>query len=280
MRLSVSNLALPENSDEYWRSSRDAGVEGIEVAPTRIAAWDQLSGKRLEAYRSMLAYNGLVVSSLQAIFYGVPDIALLQDKAAFDRMHDHLRVVAEIGASLGAGVVVFGAPKQRSRGEMSAADAFRLGAERLAILAETMGKSGLAIGLEPVPSTYNGDFLPTWQEVDAMVRHVDHPALRVHLDTGCVLLGDGDIAEAITSTRDLLVHFHIAEPMLTGFDAPQADHAKAAMQLDEIAYLGWLAIEMLEQKPDPFAALEKAVEFAMSKYFAGSREEGAQGQIA
>lgn len=265
MRLSISNLALPDGYTD-WTRLREAGVEGVEVAPTRIAAWDELNRGRVEAFRRTLTDSGLVVSSLQAIFFGVPDIALLEEPASFNLMKEHMKRVGEVGALLGAKVAVFGAPKQRSRGKKTEQDAFDLGAERLQQLAEILHKHGLVIGLEPVPSAYNGDFLTIWQDVDAMVRYVDHPALKVHLDTGCVFLGEGRIAEAIAETHDVLAHFHIAEPLLTGFSTPTAEHAESALALIEANYRGWLAIEMLRQESNPLAAVAQAIEFATCAY--------------
>ena len=102
------------------------------------------------------------------------------------------------------------------------------------------------LGLEPVPPAYGGDFLTPWQECLAMVRAVDHPGLRLHLDTGCVLLGGGAIAEAVRAGAPWLAHFHAAEPQLGFFGAPVADHVAAAEALIGAGYTGWVSIEMRE----------------------------------
>jgi len=242
------------------------GLRGVEVAPTRIAPWGELSPSRLAAYGTMLNAMGLSVAALQSILFNVPDISLLGDKASFDRLLDHLRRVAGVATVLGAQVAVFGSPRQRARGEMSAETAFLLGTERLHACAQVyMSEAGGTIGLEPVPAHYGGDFLCTAQEVTAMVHVVDHPGLRLHLDTGCVMLGSGCIASAITEGRDILAHFHIAEPDLGEFGAPLVDHAAASQALLAANYAGWRSIEMREV-PDWQTACETAVRFALSTY--------------
>jgi sugar phosphate isomerase/epimerase len=269
MKLALSNLAIPADvGDEVYRSLREIGVEGIEVAPTRIAPWEDLSPARLADFRNALAGNGFAISSLQAILFGVPDVALLEDEARFRSLADHMERVADIAADLGGSVAVFGSPRQRARGELSKPEAFELGRERFGILASKMYAKGVVIGLEPVPAAYGGTFLETWQEADEMVRAVDHPGLRLHLDTGCVLLGGGDIAQAVMECTDVLSHFHIAEPKLASFDDPAAEHDAAAKALRAAKYRGWVAIEMLEVKNHPVDAVMNAARFACARYLA------------
>ncbi len=268
MRLALSNLAYPAVTAEGLLPRLAAmGLTGIEVAPTRLAPWDALSDGALRGHRGMLAGMGLCVSSLQAILFGAEGVALLGEAASFERLVSHLARVAEVGAVLGASVAVLGAPRQRARGALAAEEAFRLGAERLRRAAETMqAGGGPVLGLEPVPAAYGGDFLETWQEALAMVRAVDHPWLRLHLDTACVHLGGGDIAEAVAAGIDELAHFHLAEPKLVPFDAPRADHAGAAAALTRVGYGGWLSIEMMERAEDPEGAAVEAVTFALAIY--------------
>lgn len=267
MRLAISNLAFPANLQAAdWAELSRRGVEGIEVAPTRLGGWETLSEERLKEFRRQLAEHRLVVSSLQAILFNVPGVQLLGGNSEFHALKNHMHRIGSIAAALGARVAVFGAPKQRSKGELSDHDAFKLGVDRFRELADVCSQYDIVIGLEPVPAAYAGDFLPTWQDVARMVDEVQSPHLRVHLDTACVLLGGGDIAVAIAETSKSLAHFHIAEPKLTNFTNPVSEHAAAAQALDESGYDGWLSIEMME---DPDAAFEhalSAVDFARRTY--------------
>lgn len=265
MRLALSNLAVPPGTP--LASLHGLGLDGLEVAVTRIAPWDALTQAALEAYRAEAADAGLAISSLQALLFGTTGLSLLGDSAAFAAMEAHLRRVSEMAAVLGATIGVFGSPRNRLRGEMPAAEAWALGRERLARLAAAVSQAGFSLGLEPVPPVYGGDFLTKADEVIRMVAEVDHPGLRVHLDTGCVTLGGGSIAAAIASSGAALGHFHIAEPKLGPFDTPLPGHQAAAAALRDAGYGGWLAIEMLEQPGDPMAAVRRAAGFARETYF-------------
>jgi len=265
-RFALSNLAWPMDDEGALETLAEAGLNGVEVALTRIAPWEALDRQALVTYRNQLESHGLAAPSLQALLFGVEGVSLLGDEDAFERMVVHLSRVARCGEQLGAKIAVFGSPRQRSRGALSHEDAFELGASRFLRLAQTMNEAGMALGMEPVPKHYGGDFLTTADAVLAMVQAVNHPGLRQHLDTGCVLLGGGDIRQAIRDGADALGHFHIAEPDLVGFDAPQADHAGAAQALAEINYQGWLSIEMLQAKDGATAAALSALDFAQRTY--------------
>jgi sugar phosphate isomerase/epimerase len=267
MRLAVSNLAWPAPQDDAaFRLLTSLGVQGVEVAPTKLAPWNALTATQLSEFRSRLAAAGLVVSSLQAILYGLDQPQLLGDERQFLLMRDHVKKVADIGAQLGGQALVFGSPRNRVRGAGADRDIWRIARDRLRILAETAAAGGTIIGIEPVPAAYGGDFLGSWRDVLKMVQDVDHAGVRVHLDTACVMLGGDSIGEAVTATKDWLAHFHAAEPQLAPFDAPVSDHRAAAAALKAAHYDKWISIEMREQPDDPLAAVSKAVRAVQRLY--------------
>lgn len=267
MRLAVSNLAWPARQDNAaFDLLASLGVQGVEVAPTKLAPWNELTATHLSEFRNKLGSAGLVVSSLQAILYGLDRPQLLGDEAQFQLMRDHLTMVADIAARLGGRAMVFGSPRNRLRGITADGDAWRIARDRLRIIAENVANAGAVVGIEPVPAAYGGDFLGSWRDVLRMVQDVDHAGVRVHLDTACVMLGGDSIDEAVIAAKDCLTHFHAAEPQLVSFYAPVADHAAAAVALKTAHYDGWISIEMREQPEDPLAAVSQAVRTVQHLY--------------
>lgn len=267
MKLSVSNLAFPiEKRPATYRLLAAAGLHGVEVAPTRVQPWEDMSARAGEEERSVIEDAGLQVSSLQAIFYGLPSLQLLGDSAAFESMCEHTARLGEYANALGAKVAVFGAPAHRNRGSTDEDRAFNLAAIRFRRLGDALSGSGLVLGIEPIPLSYKGDFLQSATEVERMVRMVDHPNIRLHLDTGCVMLGGGNIGDAIRSGADVLAHFQAAEPDLGGFENPRSPHTEAGRALLDSGYLGWVAIEMLEQGPDELGSIYQAASVCRLAY--------------
>lgn len=271
-RLALSNLAwLPEQDAEIVPKLADLGVQGIEVAPTRLGDWAALTPAILIAYRNRLADCGLSISSLQAVLFGVEGAQLLGTDAEFSTFRNHLSRVLEIGQVLGAEVAVFGSPRNRLLNGLSPAAAQQRAIERLSLLAPAFSDAGMVLGIEPVPAYYGGEFLSRADDIAALVAQVDAPAIRLHLDTGCVHLGGDDIGSMVTRHHAVLAHFHIAEPDLAGFAAPVTDHAGAAAALSATGYARWLSIEMKPQQPQMKTAIEQAIEHAFKVYWASSQ---------
>lgn len=271
MRLSVSNLAWPADMESAALDTLGAlGVSGIEVAPTRLAPWPDLTPARLISAAARYRDSGLQVSSLQAVLFGCPGMQLLGDQAAFEAMRVHLRCVAGMAATLGAQVLVFGAPKNRLRGDLKPDIANACAAERFRMLADATGAEGVTIAIEPVPEAYGGDFLQTAPDICTMVATAGHPFLKVHLDTACVTLGGGNIEQAIQLAGTDLCHFHAAQPGLTDFNEPIPAHAIAGVALAASGYNHWVAIEMLPECNAPLEAVEIAIRTVRSLYQFGS----------
>jgi len=260
MKFGVSNLAWSSaQEDRAFGFLAAAGYEGVEVAPSRIADWSELTLARLDAFRRKCEAAGLTVPSLQAIFFGRPDAQLLKDDSAFEAMRSHVDKIGGVGAALGAKVAVFGAPRNRSRGETPREEAFGLAVDRLRQLGDVLAPSGVALGIEPVPVYYGADFIEHVDQVVALVDACGHPFIRLHLDCACIALSGDDVPAAIVRYAGQSAHYHAAEPDLGPFSAPRCDHKAAAVALRASGYDGWVVIEMREQAEDDLTALRVAL---------------------
>jgi D-psicose/D-tagatose/L-ribulose 3-epimerase len=234
LRLAVSNLAWPPGEDaEALGILAGLDVQGVEVAPARMRCPPA-------EYRNRVADAGLDVCALQGIMFGRPELQLFGEMWP---LKDHFERMGDIAREIGAGVMVFGAPSNRRRRDISLDDAWIRAAGVFGILADAT--QGVIIGLEPIPRSYGCDFLTDWFSVWAMVRAVNHPNLRVHLDTACVTLAGGSVGEAVRDSKP--VHFHASQPAMEAFGTPLPEHQEAATALHAINYQGWVTIEMLEQ---------------------------------
>ena len=263
-RLACSNIAWPaELDDRAFALLVTNGFTGIELAPTRIwPDWQGMTTESARAYRTRIEDAGLVVSSLQSILFARPDLQLFGDAAP---LTEHLRNCADIAVELGARSLVFGAPKNRLRGALSMEDAMSIATERIGSVAQHYADRGVCLAIEANPTDYGCDFMTDSSQSSELVRRVDSPGVRLHLDTACMWLAKEDVQAAITSNSDILSHFHISEPQLGNFESPQPCHATAAAALEGSGYTGWAAVEM-RPTPDPIASLTKALRHAREVY--------------
>lgn len=267
MTLAISNIAWSADEDAEvlsWLTGQ--GVLGIEIAPTRIwPGWTGASPAAAAGLRDKLAEQGLHVPALQAALFDRPGLLLFGDVLTRRDLVTHLALVASLAGALGAGAIVFGAPRNRDRGTLSHGEAMRAARDTLRAIGDACAAAGTSLCLEPNPPEYGCNFLTTWQEAAEMVALVDHPGVGLHLDTACIHLAGGDAAAAIAACGADMRHFHISEPALSGFAAPHLDHARIGAALRASPYSGAFSIEMRRQTPI-LPALDAALSVARAHY--------------
>ncbi|MEX0833807.1 MAG: sugar phosphate isomerase/epimerase family protein [Actinomycetota bacterium] len=266
MRLAVSNIAwTPDEADRAIRLLSELGVPGLEIAPTMLwPDWEGASRVNAEEYRRALNDSGLICSSLQAVLYGRPDLQLFGDDQQKRDLADHLTMVAELARSLGAGVVVLGAPKNRRRGELPADAAFETAVKFFSDVGGFYEERGVTLCIEPNPPEYDCDFITDAEEGIRLVKAVGSSGFGLHLDAGALILAHDD-GSGITKGASVLRHFHISQPSLSGFGSPRPEHHDLAHSLFDIGFSGWRSIEMRR----PGRGLEhvrEAVTFARGTY--------------
>ncbi|MBF2028577.1 MAG: sugar phosphate isomerase/epimerase [Oscillatoriales cyanobacterium C42_A2020_001] len=245
MKLSISNIAWTEETDaEVLSLLASEGVSAIEVAPTRIwAEWD-ISPEAGDRYRQTLQSQGLVCSSLQAILFKKPDLKVFGTPEQRAALVEHLKKVADLAAVLGAKPMVFGAPKNRDRGNMDEKTALHHATELFAEVGDYCAQKGVCLCLEPNPVDYGCNFITNSQQGAQLVRLVNSPGFRLHLDAAGMYLAGEDIPQAIEAAADVLAHFHVSEPNLGSFAEPKVNHSAIARTLQAIGWNRWVTIEM------------------------------------
>lgn len=271
MKLAVSNIAWPTTADAAVADMLVAeGVAAVEVAPTKV--WPQpteATDAELDAYRAFWEGRGLPIVSAQSLLFGRPELTLFDDAATLARTLDYLTSVIRVCARLGAGPLVFGSPKNRRRGMLPIADATSIAVEFFGQLADIAAREGAIVALEANPPEYGADFVTSAPEALELVRAVNHPGLRLHLDAACMTLA-GDDATIIAAGRAELCHYHASEPMLAPLGAGSSvPHAALAESLRAVGYDGFVSVEMREPAPFAVESLRDAVRFARNAYGLG-----------
>jgi D-psicose/D-tagatose/L-ribulose 3-epimerase len=269
MRLAVSNIAWPREQDAAVADVlRELGVAGIEVAPTKV--WPRPLDATLPEvadYRAAWAARGFEVVAAQALLFGRPDLTLFESEEALRQTHEYLSGVIQRCARLGAVPLVFGSPKNRRVGDRPRAEAWAIAVEFFADLAEIAETEGTCVVMEANPPEYGADFVTRAAEAVELVRAVNHPGFRLHLDTGCMTLANDPIADTFDAGFALLRHFHVSEPNL---DPPgtsgRVDHAAFAVELRRRGYGHWVSLEMREPHPFTLDGLAEAVRRVQQVY--------------
>jgi sugar phosphate isomerase/epimerase len=170
-------------------------------------------------------------------------------------------------ARLGAGALVFGSPKNR-RIECTPANIARdIAVDFFGQLADVAAAAGTTIVLEANPPDYGADFIVRAAEAIDLVQAVNHPGLRLHLDTGCMLLAGDPVARTLDDGFSLIRHFHVSEPKLgPPGSSGRIDHEAFAGELRGRGYAGWVSLEMREPVPFSIGGLTDSIRWMLDRY--------------
>ena len=267
MKIAVSNIAWPAELDEsVFAFLAASGVEGIEVAPTRVwPQWEGIDRASVQAFRRAVESHGLRISSLQSILFQKPELRLFAGDPERQALNEHLRRCADLAADLGAECMVFGAPRNRDRGSISEPCAFEIAARFFAGAGAYCSERGVCLAFEANPAEYQCNFVTDSAAAAKLVKAVGSEGFRLHLDTACLRLASENAGSAIIENAGILRHFHASEPYLADYSPPVAAHVEAAAALRSVHYDHWAALEMRAEEP-ALPALREAVRYVRATY--------------
>jgi sugar phosphate isomerase/epimerase len=239
--------------DKAFALAAECGYTGIEIAPFTIEnhVTDIPSARRTEI-RRLAEKNGLRMVGLhwllaytKGLHLTSPDLAVRKKTAVY------LGELARFCADLGGKLLVFGSPKQRNllegvsydQGVKYAVEVFR---EALPVLE----KLDVTLAIEPLsPKTTN--FIRTAAEGVALIKEIGSPRCRLILDCNAMATEETPIPELVRRHRSLLTHFHANDPNSMGPGFGDLDFVPIFRALREIAYRGWVSVEVFNYKPGP-----------------------------
>ena len=184
MKLAISNIAWETHNDPLvLRKLSELNINGIEIAPTKIwPNWKGASQQSAEIYKKQMADQGFQIPAMQAILFGKPELQLF-DNDTHKSFLEHIKLVSDLAVGFGAKVLVFGAPKNRKRGQLATSDAMEIATEILAKAGEICHANQCCLGLEHNPVEYGCDFITNASDARQLVDIINHPGVQLHIDS-------------------------------------------------------------------------------------------------
>lgn len=257
IRLAVSNIALPAfTHDAELARLGDFGLEGLEVAPSRVwrDTWDGLTARMVSEYRRIVESAGLRVVGLHSLFYDQPSLGLFKPAALRARTLDFLVHLSAMCRDLGGKTLIYGSAPARARGALPEKAAVGETVNFLGELTRRIEDHGTCFCFEPLGPD-EADFINSALDALAIVKAVDHAALRVQLDAKALIANQEARIETFRAVAPYLVHFHANDPGLGVLGGTGAvDHAALGAMLGNIGYDGYVSIEQrMLSEDDPLA---------------------------
>lgn len=266
MRISISNIAWEPADDEAVAALLNRyRIDAIDIAPGKyfpdVASATQ---EDIAFVRAIWEGRGVSLLGMQSLFFGRIGLNLF-DKDTQPAMLDHLTHVCRVAGGLGIGPLVFGSPKCRDRGHLDPVTVDAVATEFFRRAGDIAAKYGATLCLEANPARYGCNFMTSTLEAADVVARVNHPAVRLHLDTGTMTINQESPSETVRQYANLVGYVHASEPDLAPLGSAGTDHATIATAL-HAARLPNISIEMLTKPEQRLTSIESALQVAVQTY--------------
>ncbi len=251
----------------------ESGYDAVEIAPfTLDDDPTAISESRARKIGDIAKAYGLGVSGFhwllqkpEGLHLTCPDVEIRQ------RTKEALRHLARLCAAMGGEVMVFGSPKQRDvlPGERYD-DAFGRAVEIFRDVCDIAYPLGVTLALEPLAAEYT-NFMASAEETVRVIKAVDHPACRLHLDVNAMCSEEKPIDDIIGENREYLAYFHANDPNLRGPGFGDVDFVPIARALKNAEYDGVVSVEVFNYEPNPETIARESLAYLKRTF----REAGA-----
>jgi sugar phosphate isomerase/epimerase len=227
------------------------GYGGVEIAPFTLAslATDIPASQRGEIRRT-IARAGLDCVGLHWLLARTEGFHVAHPDAAIrSRTVEYLGDLARLCHDLGGRVLVFGSPKQRSLlPGVTLDEALGHIREVFTRLVPVLETTDTVVALEPLAPSET-DVLTTAVETCRLLEAIGSPHVRLHLDVKAMAAEPTATPDIIRASAPWLEHFHANDENLQGPGFGAVDFLPIFQALDEIAYSGWVSVEVFDYAP-------------------------------
>lgn len=265
MRYAICNETF---TDWTWDATLECaarlGYTGLEVAPFTIGEHAgqiepqkrrDLANAARRAGVPVIGLHWLLVSP-KGLYVTTPDDQIRRRTA--DYFVDLVRLCADMGGTF----MVIGSPKQRNLlPGITRERALGYAEEVYGRALPEAERCGVTLAIEPL-SPADTDFLRTGDDGIELIKRLNHPRFRLHLDVKAMSGSEKDpIPDVIRRSAPYLHHFHANDPNLLGPGMGAVDHRPIMKALKEAGYKGWLSVEVFNYAPGPEFIARQSIDY-------------------
>ncbi len=269
MRISISNIAWDTSQDDaVSKLMAKHHIDAIDIAPGKyFPDPKKASDKEIAKIRKQWTTRGVSIVGMQSLLFGTSGLNVFGNRAVQKEMLEHLRGVMRVAVGLGIQPLVFGSPKNRDRQGLNDGETREVACAFFSEVGDMAQQEGVVICLEPNPECYGANFMTCSAEAMAMVELIDHPAIKMQLDTGASAINHENVAKIIEGFEDKIGHIHLSEPGLLPLGRSEVDHQKVARQLNRLLPRHIATIEMLIPHNEAvLSVIDEALSFVTRNY--------------
>lgn len=263
------NYAICNETFQDWPFERafayaaSVGYTGIEIAPFTLGGpIAEFGAEERTVLKRQIVEAGLECVGLHWLLAKTEGFYLTTpDEAVRHRTGDYLAELARLCRDLDGTIMVLGSPVQRNLlPGVSHDQAMAFAADTIKRAMPVLEDCGVTLALEPLAPS-EGDFLNTAALGIELAKMVDSPNCRLHLDVKAMSSEAIPIEQVIRESRDWIAHFHANDPNLLGPGMGEVVFDPIFGALKEIAYDGWVSVEVFRYDPGIEAICEESMRY-------------------
>jgi sugar phosphate isomerase/epimerase len=234
------------------RTVKEIGYDGLEIAPFTLAPRiSDLSKQQRRELKAIVEDAGLETIGLHWLLAKTEGFYLTSpDQMVREATANYLKALAEATRDLGGSLMVLGSPKQRDLLPGVTYDKavdYAIGVFQEILPA--LDSFGVDLCLEPLAPTET-NFLNTCAQAMELIRRVDHPRLRLHMDVKAQSSEKGaTVPDLIRRYAAHAGHFHAQDVNLRGPGMGEVDFGPIIAALVESGYDRWVSVEVFDFSP-------------------------------
>ena len=269
MRIAVSNIAWDVVEDEQISELLSQyQIDAIDIAPGKyFPDPTQVTDYDIAKIRAYWEAKEIEITGMQSLLFGKSKLNVFGSADVQQLTLNHLNSVARVAAGLGIKRLVFGSPRNRNRKGLSDNQSLTIAKDFFSKLGNIANQHRVIFCLEPNPVCYGANFMTNSQVTFDVVSAINHPAIKMQLDTGSIIINKESISEVIGYAQNQIGHIHISEPGLEVIGDTDNQHAEFAKAIKLNLKNPLATIEMIAtQNESHIISIERALSFVTQTY--------------
>ena len=229
----VSNLSW--NDDIEAKIILDKyNIKYIEVAPTKLCPWEELTSETLREYERKM---GKKIISIQSVLYNT-NLSITKKEDSV-KIIEHLSKIIKICNEVDIPKIVFGSPKARIINTVEDRETFF---ENIKIINEVCSENNVYFCIENNSKHYGCNFMTTTTELLKVIEKINMSHIKMHIDTGNMFM-ENESTNNILETLKYLESFHISDKNLGKIETYA--HKNIGNLLEYINYNKYITLETI-----------------------------------
>ncbi len=237
------------------------GYDAVELAPFTVCRRvTDLTASDRTRLRDTARRAGIPICGIHWVLAHTEGFHVTHPEATVrERTARYLRDLVDFGADLGAPILVFGSPKQRSlEPGVTYAQAWDFATATFRDAVRQAEDRQVTLCFEPL-SPSETDFVNTAAEARRFAAQFASPAMQIILDVKAMSSEPTPIPDLIRASAGAFAHFHANDRNLKGPGFGEVDFRPIAAALREVGYTGQVSVEVFNFEEGPETIAERSL---------------------